>query len=350
MAYEVTFSAPRRVELCEVPVPEPGPGKVLLRTLYSGISHGTEMAWYRGTAPQAARAGVRDGLFVDGPSAASYPCVQGYEEVGEVVAVGEGVRDVRPGERYATAHGHRQYAVVDPTGAYFQRLPDGFDPRHGIFLALGGVALDALLTSRIRLGESAAIFGQGVIGLLLVRLCRLAGVSPIIAIDPIASRREAAFRAGAHYAFSPDAPNLGQTIRSYARGRGVDVAFEIAGSYRALHEGFRITANPYGLVVAGGFYQGEARGLYLGEEFHHSSHGIGGATRMVALSERIESHAAPWGLRRVLDTVWRLITEGALPVGDLITHVFPASRADEAFRLVDEHPDQCLKVVLDMQG
>jgi len=103
-------------------------------------------------------------------------------------------------------------------------------------------------------------------------------------------------------------------------------------------------------VVACGFYQGEARGLFLGEEFHHSSHGMGGANRMVALHERIESPASAWGLRRVLETVWRLLVDGSLPVEKLVTHVYPASRAAEAFLLVDEHPEACLKVVLDMRA
>ena len=349
IVYEVVFVEPRRVEIREVPIPKPGPGEVLLKILYSGISHGTEMNWYRGTVPHRTKV-IRDGLFVEEDTApASYPNVQGYEEVGDVVAIGEGVHTVKLGERYATVCGHRQYALVDPTQAYFHRLPQNLDPKAGIFLALGGVAFDALLSAGIRLGESAAIFGQGVVGLLLTHLCRLAGVRPIIGIDPLPSRLAESLRAGAHHTLTPDRPDLAQVIRAWTRGKGVDVAFEMSGSYQALHQAFRVTANPFGTVVAGGFYQGEAKGLNLGEEFHHSTHKAGGATRMIALHERIESDTGPWGLRRVLETVWRLIVESALPVEGLITHVVPATRADEAFRLIDEHPEQCLKVILDMQ-
>lgn len=350
MPLEIVIVEPGRIEVQEVAKPVPGPGRVMLKILYSGISHGTEMNWYRGAVPQRTKV-VRDGLFVNAEGEARpYPTVQGYEEVGEVVAVGVGVRNVGIGERYATACGHRQYAVVDPTGPYFHRLPPTFDPKRGVFLALGGVALDALLSSGIRLGESAAIFGQGVIGLLLTQLCRLAGVRPIIAIDPIVSRLAQSLRAGAHHTLTSDQADLAQVVRGWTRGKGVDVAFEMSGNYRALHEAFRVTANPTGLVVAGGFYQGEASGLNLGEEFHHSSHGMGGATRMIALHERIESDTASWGLRRVLDVVWRALTEGVLQVDELITHVIPATRAHEAFRLIDEHPDRCLKVILDMHG
>jgi threonine dehydrogenase-like Zn-dependent dehydrogenase len=89
--------------------------------------------------------------------------------------------------------------------------------------------------------------------------------------------------------------------------------------------------------------------LFLGEEFHHSSHGMGGATRMVALHERVESPTSAWGLNRVLETVWHLLCRGALPVNGLITHIIPATRADEAYRLVDGNPEACLKVVLGMR-
>ncbi|OQB37507.1 MAG: putative L-galactonate oxidoreductase [Candidatus Latescibacteria bacterium ADurb.Bin168] len=345
---EVVFVRPRKVEIRESEIPDPGKGEVLVRTLYSGISHGTEMTWYRGTSPRS-RKDVRNGLFEDGDGTHSgYPCVHGYEEVGEVVELGEGVNNLSVGDRITCVSGHREYAIVNAEGPYVRTLPPEMDPVHGVFLALGGVALDALLSAPLRLGESAVVFGQGVIGLLLVALCRRAGAYPVIAVDPLESRREMARAFGAHHAFSPGS-DLAHRVRGLCRGKGADVAFEVSGTYPALHEAFRVTANPYGTVVAGGFYQGEARGLFLGEEFHHSSHGMGGATRMVALHERIESPASAWGLQRVLDTVWRLYVDGSLPVDKLVTHVYPASSSAEAFRLVDEHPEACLKVVLDMR-
>ncbi|HQK22030.1 MAG TPA: zinc-binding dehydrogenase [Candidatus Latescibacteria bacterium] len=346
---EVVFARPREVEIRQSAVPDPGKGEVLVRTLYSGISHGTEMTWYRGTSP-GGRKDVKKGLFVERDGRGSgYPCVQGYEEVCEVVALGKGVVGLKVGDRVTCVCGHREYAVVNADGPYIRLLPPEMDPIHGVFLALGGVALDALLSAPLRLGESAVVFGQGVIGLLLVALCRRAGADPVIAVDPLETRRDMARAFGAHHALAPG-PELALTVRELCRGKGADVAFEVSGAYPALHEAFRVTANPYGTVVAGGFYQGEAKGLFLGEEFHHSSHGMGGATRMVALHERIESPASAWGLRRVLETVWRLLVDGSLPVERLVTHVYPASRAAEAFRLVDEHPEACLKVVLDMRA
>ncbi len=347
MHTQVEFVAPREAELRKAPTPEPGPGQVLLKIIHSGISHGTEMNAYRGMVPGRTKV-VRDGLFEPDDSASLYPSVHGYEDVGEIVACGEGVDDVAIGDLYTAAVGHRQYAAVDRDDPYLVRLPDGFEPRLGVFLALGGVSLDALLSSEIRFGESAVVFGQGIVGLLLTHFCRLAGANPIVAVDPLPSRRAEAVKAGAHHAFAPDEPELAHRVREIARGVGVDVAFEMSSSYEALHQCFRVTANPHGTVVAGGFHRGEGRGLFLGEEFHHSSHGMGGATKMVALHERIESDTTHWGLRRVLAEVWRHITTGAIPVDDYITHVLPLSKADEAFRLVDEHPEQCLKVVIDM--
>ena len=350
MPKEIVFVEPYRVGVRDIPPEEPGPGEVLMRTVFSAISHGTEMNSYRGRAPYAHRQ-MRAGLFEppEDDREPAYPCGSGYEEVGEVIAVGEGVSGVGVGDRYTFIAGHRTHAIVSVDDPYFQRLPDGMDAKHAVFLALGGVAYDALLSSEIRLGESACVLGAGVIGLLLVAMLRRAGVSPIVAADPIPARSELALEFGADHAFDPTEPGFARQVRSVTRAeKGVDVAFEMAGSYRALHEAFRVTANPWGLVVACGFYTGAPEGLDLGAEFHHSSHGMGGAGRMVALHERIESDTSAWGLRRVLDTVWEMLVASALPVDRLVSHTFPMSRAAEAFALVDERPAECLKVVLYM--
>jgi 2-desacetyl-2-hydroxyethyl bacteriochlorophyllide A dehydrogenase len=351
MPKEIVILEPYSVGVRDVPEESPGSGEVLMRTIYSAISHGTEMNSYRGRAPGVDRE-MRDGLYEPESEdrEPAYPCVSGYEEVGEVIAVGEGVESMQLGDRFTYTAGHRTHAVVSVDDPYLHRLPDGMDAKHAVFLALGGVAYDALLSSNIRLGESACVLGAGVIGLLLVIMLKRAGVSPIIVADPIENRRNLAMEFGADHVFDPTETGFARRVRSVTQAqKGVDVAFEMAGSYRALGEAFRVTANPWGLVLACGFYTGAPDGLDLGAEFHHSSHGMGGAGRMVALHERIESAASAWGLCRVLDTVWEMIVTGVLPADQLISHTFPMSRAAEAFALVDERSTECLKVVLDMR-
>jgi threonine dehydrogenase-like Zn-dependent dehydrogenase len=124
-------------------------------------------------------------------------------------------------------------------------------------------------------------------------------------------------------------------------GRGADVCLEVTGNYRALHEAIRSVAYS-SRVCAAGFMQGEGAGLRLGEEFHHN--------RVAVIASQI-SGVAPalrhrWDEYRLVSTAIRLAVEGRLDVLSLISHELPLAEAGAAFRLLDEHPEQALQVVL----
>ncbi len=125
---------------------------------------------------------------------------------------------------------------------------------------------------------------------------------------------------------------------------GADVTIELSGSYRALHEAVRATA-PGGRVVAAGFYQGEADGLRLGEEFHHNriqlvSSQIGGVP--TGLMGR-------WTPERLHRTFMSLVFDGRVDVAPLISHVVPCDEVADAYRLLDERPGEALQTVLDFR-
>ena len=349
MGTELIFTGPKQVgfrDYDERPLEE---GEVRLGTLFSGISHGTEMNMYRGTSPTIHRKMV-DGLFTDEPADVGYPFTYGYEEVGEVVEVGPGVSGVELGDRFALSYGHRTTAVV-PAERLLRAgpMPADFPAERGIFQALGGVAMDSYLTSEVRLGESAAIFGMGVVGLLLVQLCKLGGVEPVIAVEPLARRRALALECGADVVLDPTHSAVAPKVRRELTPRGgADVVFETSGNYQALQEAIRCGAQGHSVLVAVAFYQGEARGLRLGEEFHHGgSLGQGGCVEI-----RINTHRVPpaparrWDRQRTVGTFFRMILEGRIRVDNLITHRFAFSEAAQAYALIDERPQDCVKCIL----
>jgi 2-desacetyl-2-hydroxyethyl bacteriochlorophyllide A dehydrogenase len=289
MPTELVFLGPRRVGFREFEDPaQLGPREIYVRTLFSGISHGTEMNVYRGTCPEF-HMSCGKGLYGEGPPAWQYPMTYGYEEVGRVVACGDAVHEVKDGDIVATIYGHREAAVIDLDQTFYLNvLPPGMEPEHGIFHALGAVALDAYLSSEIRLGESAVVLGLGIIGQFIVQLCKLGGVDPVIVVDPIAPRRERALACGADYELDPSGCDVAVEVRRILGSLGADVVFDASGSYAALHEAIRCGAPIYGRVMAIGWYQGEGHGLRLGEESHHSSFGRGGTCQI-----RANNHRAP---------------------------------------------------------
>jgi len=348
MASELVFLAPRQVGFREFDErTELGAREIRVRTLFSGISHGTEMNVYRGTCPEFSKSYV-DGLYSQGDPAWTYPITYGYEEVGRVIAKGEAVHEVKVGDTIASMYHHRESAVIDLDQArYFHRVPSSMEPQNAIFHALGSVAYDAYLSSGIRLGESAVVIGLGIIGQFIVQLCKLGGVDPVVAVDFIAARRERARKYGAAYDLDPRECDVATEVRRVVGRRGADVVFDTTGSYHGLQEAIRCGAPIYGRVMAVGWYQDEGLGLRLGEEFHHSSFGFGGTCQIRANNHRLPpAPGRAWDVERVAQTFFGLMARSDIAVGDLISHRIPFREAARAFRLIDEHPEQVSKVIL----
>jgi 2-desacetyl-2-hydroxyethyl bacteriochlorophyllide A dehydrogenase len=345
MAYLVELTQPREVGIREYPTPSPGPGEVRVRTLYSGISAGSELATYRGTSPYLAKQwDAAAALFLPGSATWSYPVdVWGYSEVGEVDALGDGVTEPAIGEVVWGIWGPRSHAVLAAEGLAGHRLPDIVDPKVGTFDRVGAVALNAVLASGACIGEAVAVFGLGVIGLLATQLLISQGID-VAAIDTVPHRLELARKFGAT-PFSAAEGDLALAVRRHTRGRGADRVIELTGAYPALHQAIRL-AGVGGTVIAAGFYQGPATDLALGEEFHHN--------RVTLVASQIGS--VPVGLRdrwdreRLHETFIQLCAAGRADPMPLISHVLPAAEAAEAYRLIDSPPPDLLQVILSFAG
>jgi 2-desacetyl-2-hydroxyethyl bacteriochlorophyllide A dehydrogenase len=338
----VRFTSPHQSEVVEEPLAPLGADEVRLRTLYSGISAGTELTAYRGSNPYLTkRWDEQTRLFVDGSTSFSYPVDGwGYEEVGQVVEVGAQSTGVAVGDRIWGTWGHRDISVQKAERAAARILDPAADPRVGIFSQIGAIALNVVLDADIHVGETVAVFGLGVPGQIAAQLARLNGAR-VIGVDNITGRRELAAQLGADVVVDASQGQVAEQIRELTGGRGADVCLEVTGSYRALHEAIRSVAYS-SRVCAAGFMQGDGVGLRLGEEFHHN--------RVQLVCSQI-SGVAPtlqhrWDGYRLARTAMDLAEQGRLRLTELISHTMPLAQAPEAFRLLDEHPEQALQVVL----
>jgi 2-desacetyl-2-hydroxyethyl bacteriochlorophyllide A dehydrogenase len=332
------------VEVVDQPSSELKPGQLRVRTSFSGISAGTELTAYRGTNPYLNRAWDPDlRLFVEGTSGLRYPVAGlGYSEVGEIVEVAPDVdRTVLPvGAMVWGIWGHRSEAVLPAERFVGCVLPDGLDPVAATFARVGAVALNAVLAADVHLGEIVAVFGQGVLGLLVTRLAQLSGVR-VVAVDTVPGRLDKASEYGAAATVDAAAGGVGAELRRLTDNRGADVAIEMSGSYRALHDAIRAVAVD-GRVVAAGFYQGDGVGLRLGDEFHHNrvqiiSSQIGGVPPGVA---------GRWNQARLNHTFLQLVLDRLVDPGGLVSHVIPVEEAAEAYRMLDRRPEEALQVVM----
>jgi len=338
VASEIKMMGVREVALVEAADPGlPEQDEVVVETLFSGLSAGTEMQFYHGIAPFFDKElDERKNLFVRSAATAfNYPLSYGYENVGVVAAAGEAVKGLKVGDIVASYYGH--ISKFKAKADIFTLLPAHLDPRCGVFLPLLGVAYKNILNARIILGETVVIFGAGIVGQLLIQLAKRAGAGSVVSVDMCDFRLEKAAESGADVCLNPGkVADVADTVRALTSNRGADVVFEATGSSIALHEAIR-TVYRTGTVYATSFYKGEAKGLFLGEEFHHN------AIRII-MSGCIPNEVRPrWDEAR-----WHKALETTLPqlkLDHLISHEFAAAQAQKAYETVSEKPDECLQVI-----
>ncbi len=343
MGQLVRFSAPSTAEVVDFEDRDPGAGEVLVETLFSGISAGTELTVYRGSNPYLARTWdpVRR-LFVPGTSTMTYPVdAFGYEEVGRVDAAGSPADQDLVGRLVWGAWGHRSSTVLSAELGRAQLLPEGLEAVTGVFAKIGAIALNAVLDADIHVGESVVVFGAGVPGQIVAQLARLNG-AVVTVVDPVASRRAMARRLGAVDALDPAADDVAALVREATSNRGADVVIEMTGSYPALHEAVRCAAYSSRVVVSG-FFQGGAEPVRLGEEFHHNRISIVGS-QISGVAPHLQHR---WDELRLSTTVLALAQQGSIRLDDLVSHVVPAAAAPSAFEMLDSVPADALQVVLD---
>ena len=346
------IAAPRSVEIIDHPADPLEPGQARVRTIYSGISAGTELTAYRGTNPYLTSVwDPTSRLFQPGHESLGYPLDGwGYSEVGEVVEIappagqpsGSAESDpaVQPGDVVWGIWGHRDEGILAAESLRGHVLPPGMDPMAGAFVRVGAIALSAVLAADLGPGSTVAIFGQGVIGLLATRFAVLNGAT-VIVVDGLEARRAKALEWGASHALHPS-PQLADTIRRITSGAGVDVAIELSGNYRALHEATRAVGAD-GTVIAAGFYQGEAAGVRFGEEFHHNRVQLL-ASQIGSVPNRLRSR---WTVPRLQQTVVDHLASGLVDAPSLVTHTFPLEDSAKAYELLDTDPASALQVVLE---
>jgi NADPH:quinone reductase-like Zn-dependent oxidoreductase len=341
----------------------PADGQFEARTLYSGLSAGTELSFIRGSNPYlTGRWDAEFGLFRPDQPGLSYPVTRlGYMEVAQVGDSRTPV--VSSGALVAMAYGHRSRYLGNPLVDRVVPLPDDLDPLLGIYVAhMGPICANGLLHAAAELhgagvrtladgvlGQRVVVTGAGVVGLLTAAFARRHGAASVVMIDPTAQRRAAAAALGFETA-DPDeadpAPILKARWRHGAADRGADVVFQCRGQTGSLALALRLL-RPQGTVIDLAFYQAGADELRLGEEFHHN-----GLALRCAQIGRVPRGLAPYWDRDRLsaETLDLLRTDGTAIRKHLVTDVLPLAEAPALLADVDCHRRHVLQAVFTFEA
>lgn len=315
--------------------------EIRVRSVVSGIKHGTELTLYTGKTPFLDRVFDREyRLFMDGQGRGLYPCNLGSWLTGEVIEVGSEVTRFKVGDMVHGPMPHRPTNVIAASRAY--PLPPTMKPETALFTDPTIYALTAVHDAQIKVGDNVAVFGMGALGLIAVQIARLNGADKVFAVDLFDNRLQLARDFGATDAFNPRACDPALEIKKATDKKGVDVAIEISGAYAGLDAALRCV-HVCGLVVAASYYKGE-RALDMGGEWHHNRPTLKSSMPVWDMPHRCYPM---WNLERIERTAIRLLETGRLITDPMISRRYAYANAAEAYQFIDQHPDQTVKTLLD---
>lgn len=358
-----------RLELADIPLPQVGGNRLLVRTEASLISAGTERM-----VAQLARKGLlgkararpdlvkkvltklqRDGLW------ATLRSVQqqldrwmplGYSCAGEIVAAGPAVRQFRVGQRVACAGAgianHAEYnAVPELLSA---PIPDGVSWEDAAYATLGAIALQGIRNADVRVGEYVVVIGLGLLGQLAVQILKAAGCQ-VAGLDPVPARRELALNGGASLALPSDSASI-SAVRNWTHGLGADAIIITAAtsSNAPVELAAELARDRARVIMVGVTGMNIPRKPYYEKELTFIVSRSYGPGRYDPDYEE-HGHDYPpgyirWTEQRNLQAFLELVAAGSVRPSLLTTHRFPIDRAIEAFELMLHGREPYLGIVL----
>jgi 2-desacetyl-2-hydroxyethyl bacteriochlorophyllide A dehydrogenase len=329
----IYFISPHRVAVQEEALPDLAHGQVMVQTLCSAISPGTESLIYRGQFPR--ELSLDENLLALAGSFA-YPLKYGYSAVGRVVDVGEGVDPAWRDRLVFAFHPHESCFTASPDE--LQVVPDDISPEDAVFLPNMETAVNLVMDGRPLIGEQVVVFGQGIVGLLTTALLSWFPLQNRVTLDRFALRRQASLELGAHTSLDPDEPDVLAQLRDLLPS-GADLAYELSGAPAALDAAIAVTGFA-GRVVIGSWYGQKRLNLDLGGSFHRS--------RIRLISSQVSTLAPElsgrWSKPRRFTVAWEALRK--LQPARFITHRFPVQDAAQAYQLIDQRPETTIQVLI----
>ncbi|MCU0489305.1 MAG: zinc-binding dehydrogenase [Anaerolineales bacterium] len=332
MIQSLYFTAPGQVELRQEPLPPPGSGQVVVQTLCTAISPGTEMLIFRGQFPASLALDENLSALSGG---FHYPLRYGYAAAGRVIETG---KDVDPAwqDRLVFAFQPHTSHFLAPA-AELQPIPEDVTPEQAVFLPNLETALNFVMDGAPLIGEHVLIFGQGIVGLLTSALLAQFPLQSLVCLEPLPLRRQAALALGVTAVLNPGESNGVDKLREI-QPSGADLVYELSGAPPALNQAIAATCFG-GRVVIGSWYGEKRVQLDLGGYFHRS--------RIRLISSQVSSLAPEltgrWNKARRFELAWKLLAR--IHPERWITHRFALSQAQQAYNLIDRQPQDAIQVL-----
>ena len=335
----VEYHSNEDIRIVELPIPEIGPGELLVQLQACGICASDVMEWYMK------------------PRAPIYP---GHEPVGIIAAAGEGVKQFSPGQRVFIHHhvpcmvchfcqrgsysqcptfrstrlypgGLAEYIRVPAANVQLDvlPLPDDLSFEAATLIEPLACCIRGMNRAMIQPGDSVLVLGAGSNGILLAQLAQQRGASRVIIVDPIPYRRQHALSAGIDHALDPRAAPLLNQVYAVNDGRKPDIVIVTPSSIAAMQQGIELTGPGGTALLFAPPPPAEVLPVTPNSLFFQE------------ITLRTSYSAGPYETRLALE----LLKNKRIRAETVITHHFPLIDAPQAFQLVAK-PGDALKVII----
>jgi len=358
-----------KMEILEVPFPALGSGQVLVRNYYSVISAGTE-----GKTVSDARKGyiakartrkkevkmVIDMVKTNGlkktydlvMNKLNAPSPLGYSSAGEVIAVGDDIRDLKVGDYVACGGGGAVHAeVIAVPRNLCVKVDKSVDLKYAAFSTIAAIAIQGLRQADLRFGENCVVIGLGLIGQITVQMLEASGISAI-GVDIDDRQVEAAKDSGASLALNRKQEGIEQIISDFTNGNGTDAVIITAGtsSLDPVEFAGEVCRKKGKVVVVGAVPTGFSRPNYYRKELELKMSSSYGPGRYDPDYEE-KGRDYPVGYvrfteNRNMQTFVSFLKSGKIDMAKIVSHEFELDQAPEAYNMILERSEPFAGIVI----
>ncbi len=335
------FPKVREAAFRETEIPAPASGELLIKTSRTLISTGTEMTAYCGEFEPG----------TNWEKHFSCPYYPGYNNIGTVVGVGEGVESDWLGKRVATNCAHAAYVVKSLRGLENQakgksechRVPDPVGDDDAVFFMIPQIVMNGIRTSKIQWGECAVVFGLGLLGQFAVRFLLETGAYPVVAVDPSEHRLDLLPDSPLVVRVNPMKEDVEDILLKANSGRKADVVVELTGNASLLQKEASLLREKGRLVILSSpkhavpfdfqdFCAWPSISIIGAHNFSHPDY---------------PQADYPWTARRHVDMFFDLVRFGVLDMKGLVSRKLNWKDAPDAYRALEKDRGAEMGIILD---
>lgn len=352
---QIAILKPYDVQVIDRPEPQiTKPTEIKVKTKVVGISIGTELHDYRGTMEKVPEEFKKIHPY-------TFPQFPGYENVGEVVEIGNAVKDVRVGDRVVSCGPHAEYVIVPRQEALpeYSKIPDSVSDEEATCAVLGTTCLYGIHRAQLGYRDTVISTGDGMVGILAALHAKIAGAKKSILVGKHPGKLARAKHAGVETTINRNDKDWYEQVMKETEEVGADVVLESVGSTLqttgSIAEACKICRHS-GKVVLLGFHLAPQTDWILGGDFYFkeitmiNSRATGNGSHHPHLMECFRKcqqfNYVRWTSTDLQREVVQLIADEKLNVKPLVTHKYPYTDVAKVFKMLDEKKEDCIQVVL----